>query len=83
MENKTEKNMERIRALAREDTTYKTLLAQCKVLEARFDKGILPLEPEDRALLWEFVMLTEIRCIRKLELACEYMEFPEIKPDVP
>ena len=77
MGNQTEKNMERIRGLAREDTTYKALFAKCKVLEARFDKRILSLEPDDRTLLWEFVMLTEARCIRKLELACEHMEFPE------
>lgn len=77
MENRAEKNMEQIWALAQKDEAYKSLLAQCKILEARFDKAIMALEPEKQDLLWEFVMLTEARCNRKLELACTHMTLLE------
>lgn len=84
MQEKIREKMERIGTLAHGDGVYMQLLASCCALEKAFDKITEALPAQQRELAWEFVMLSAEKGARKLEIACEHMEFaPDIaeQPD--
>lgn len=67
----------RIDMLAYQDAKYLEMLEEIKVLENKVDELEHALTDEQRNLIWDFWGLSSQMEIRKLELACQYMEFVE------
>ena len=73
--------MEQIDKLSLKDEKYAQMLAECVIKERAFDRFTSELTDEQQDLVWGFVMHCEDMSIRKLEIACEHMEFmPRIIP---
>ena len=64
-----------IDSLADRDSIYQHQMRQLAALEKRFDKVVGNLSDQDRALVWDYVMLCEDMSQRKIQLACKYMVF--------
>ena len=75
MDEKIKRKMERVDVLSRTDPKYKRMLKKCAELEKRFDKFTAELSDAEKDLVWGFVMHCEDMSIRKLEIACDHMEF--------
>ena len=67
----------RIDMLAYQDAKYLEMLEEIKVLENKVDELEHALTDDQRNLIWDFWGLSSQMEIRKLELACQYMEFVE------
>jgi len=64
-----------IDALADRDIIYQNQMRQLILLEKRFDKLVGSLPDQDKALIWDYVMLCEDMSQRKQQLASKYMVF--------
>lgn len=64
-------------ALADLDPQYKLMMKTCIILEDRFDGS---LSEEQYGVAWDFVMHCEDMSHYVLQLACKYMEFPDVDP---
>lgn len=69
--------MKRIEMLAYNDPKYLKMLDKIKVLEDKVDELEHELTDEQRNLIWDFWGVSSQMEIRKLELACQYMDFVE------
>lgn len=69
--------MKRIEMLAYNDPEYLKMLEEIKVLEDKVDELEHELTDEQRNLIWDFWGVSSQMEIRKLELACQYMDFVE------
>lgn len=69
--------MKRIEMLAYNDPKYLKMLEEIKVLEDKVDELEHELTDEQRNLIWDFWGVSSQMEIRKLELACQYMDFVE------
>ena len=75
MDENVKRKMERLDVLSRTDPKYKRMLKKCVEMEKQFERFTAKLSDEDEDLVWGFVMHCEDMSIRKLEIACEHMEF--------
>ena len=75
MNKNLKKKLDRVEELTKKDIKYKRMLTKCVALERRFDDIISQLSMKERDVVWDFVMLCEDMSTRKLEIACEHMEF--------
>lgn len=64
-------------ALVELDPQYKLMLETCIILENRFDESLLE---KQYGAAWDFVMHCEDMSHYVLQLACKYMEFPDVDP---
>ena len=64
-----------IDALADRDIIYQNQMRKQVTLVKQFDKVVGKLPDQDRALIWDYVMLCEDMSQRKQQLACKYMVF--------
>ena len=62
-------------AIAELDPQYNQMLKKCALFEKNFDEALLQ-EQHDAA--WDFVMFCEDMSHYVLQLACKYMEFPDM-----
>lgn len=69
------KKMMVIEALANGDPKYRKMLERMRILEGRIDELESELTEKQRNLIWDFWGLSTQMELRKLELACQHMEF--------
>ncbi len=69
--------MERLNVIAYNDTEYRELMGKMRVFENILDKVEHDLTLDQRNVVWDFWGLSSEIEQRKLELACEHMEFRE------
>ena len=77
MEEKTKENLARLDTLAQEDALYRYLISNLKVMDEELEEATKRLSLKNKDKLWDYIMLSEEISRRKLELACEAMEFPD------
>jgi len=70
---------ELLQAIARLDPVYQEKMIEGSVLERKFDKMIGELDDIKSDIAWNFVMQNEDISQYLLYLACQYMEFKNIK----
>ncbi len=84
MEEAVKRKMERLDILSKKDPKYRRMLKKCVAMEREFEDFTSDLTDKQQDLVWGFVMLCEDMSIRKLQIACEHMEFaPRIIPFLP
>ena len=66
-----------IDALADRDIIYQNQMRKLVTLEKQFDKVVGKLPDQDRALIWDYVMLCEDMSQRKQQLASKHMVLME------
>lgn len=77
MDEKVRIRMYGIDLLAKGDDMYYRMLKKMRDIEQKYDRvlGTLPADQQD--IICDFVSLCEEMSLRKLEIACSYMEFPD------
>lgn len=61
-------------ALAEGDLIYQTQMQELIKMEEKLNLLIRQMPDDQRAVIWEYIMLCEDMSLRKLQLACSYME---------
>ena len=69
-------------ALADTDCIYQEQMRALKLQEKELNLLIRRIPDDQRALIWEYIMLCEDMSIRKLQLACKYMKFCGINEEL-
>lgn len=77
MKQKIRGRMDAIDALAMGDDQYYAMLKEMRILEKCYDRVLSSLPRDAQDTVCDFVSLCEEMSLRKLELACTYMKFPE------
>lgn len=74
MKQKAAERFERVHALAAKDPEYQQLQCQMAGLDLPFLAVLEKLEPEDRAVIRDYVRTLGTSALRLTELACEMMK---------
>ena len=77
MKEETKRKIAQIDALAEGDALYQYMVNNLKLLDEELEEATKRLSNRSRDKMWDYIMLCEDISRRKLELACEAMEFPE------